>query len=131
MTVADTHAWVWWVGAPNRLSSAARERLDEAARDGGIHVSSISVWEVAALVRRGRLELTLELGDWLAACESLPYFRFVSVDNHVALQAELLPEELPEDPADRLILATANALGADVVTKDRAMRRYLGGRAVW
>jgi PIN domain nuclease of toxin-antitoxin system len=61
MIVLDTHAWVWWVGSPERLSESARKRIDEEAKGRSIYVSSISAWEVALLVARGRLQLTMEL----------------------------------------------------------------------
>ena len=40
--VLDTHAWVWWASDPDRLSVPARRAIEEAVREGGLLVSSIS-----------------------------------------------------------------------------------------
>lgn len=63
MIVLDTHAWVFWAGGSRQLSRAAAALIRGAIDDGSLHVSSISAWDVALLVKRGRLELTMEVGD--------------------------------------------------------------------
>lgn len=132
MIVLDTHAFVWWVAAPDRLPRKARARLDRAVEQGDtLRVSSISAWEVAMLVARGRLALTMEVGAWLAAAEALPMVEFVPVDNAVALRAVALPDSLPRDPADRLIAATALGLGATLVTGDERLRSYRSLPTLW
>lgn len=77
MTVLDTHVWVWWVSGSRELSERARRLIDAAARTADVYVSSISVWEVALLVVKDRLRLTLDVRDWTAKCEALPFLRFV------------------------------------------------------
>jgi PIN domain nuclease of toxin-antitoxin system len=128
--VLDTHAWVWWVAGDRRLSKAAGREIDRAMGGGALRVSSISAWEVATLVRRGRLELTMEVGDWIARTEALPFLRFVPVDNRIALRAVSL-EGLHDDPADRIIVATALSLGARLVTRDRRLRASRGVETIW
>jgi PIN domain nuclease of toxin-antitoxin system len=122
MIVLDTHVWVWWIGNPEKLSKRARDIVQQARKDDVIYLSSISVWEVTLLVAKGRLHLTMDVGDWIARSEALPFFHFLPVDNHIAQRAVLLPEPLHNDPADRMIIATAMSLGADLVTKDRKIR---------
>jgi len=75
------------------------------------------------LVRRGRLELTVPASDWIARCEALPFFSVVPIDARIALSATELPPH-HEDPADRVIVATARGLGATLVTKDERLRAY-------
>ncbi len=130
MTVLDTHAWVWWVSGDPRLSDRARHEIERAMGAGSLRVSSISAWEVAMLVARGRLELTMEVDDWVARSEALPFLAFVPVDNRIALRSVALAG-LHEDPADRIIVATALALGAQLVTRDRKLHGLPGLRAVW
>lgn len=129
--VLDTHAWVWWLASPEQLSQAARRAVSRAHRAGALFVSSVSVWELAMLVQRGRLELRLPLRQWVAYAESVPKVGFVPVDNRVALEAVLLPGEPPRDPADRMILATARILGAVLVTRDARLLAYPHVRALW
>jgi len=131
MIVLDTHAWIWWVSSPELLSKTAKKTIDEAITGKKIFISSISVWEVAILVARGRLELTMSPEDWIAASEALPFFDFVPVSNSIALKSVQLPGELHSDPADRIIIATAISLGAVLVTKDEKIRNYKYVKTVW
>ena len=57
MIVLDTHAWIWWVAVPDKLSARAHHAIDAAEALG---VCAISCWEVAMLVARRRLEFDRE-----------------------------------------------------------------------
>ncbi len=130
MIVLDTHAWVWWVTGDRRLSATAAGEIDHAMGAARLYASSISAWEVALLVRHGRLELTMEVADWIARSEALPFLTFVPVDHRIALRSVEL--DLPHpDPADRIIVATALSLGARLVTRDRKLRASDGVETVW
>ena len=131
MIVLDTHVWVWWVSGSGSLPRKVTTCLNEHRETGTIRVSSISVWEVAQLVERGRLELTMETEDWVARSEALPFLEFVPVDNRIAMRSTSLPGKLRTDPADRMIVATTLALGARLVTKDDKLRRYSHVDTVW
>ena len=51
---------------PERLSARAREAVDQAAKEGELYISSISVvWEVALLAERGRLRLAMDVSEWI------------------------------------------------------------------
>ena len=58
MIVLDTHTWVWWVSNPANISLPARKIIDSNIENDEILISSISVWEVALLVAKGRLQLS-------------------------------------------------------------------------
>ncbi len=131
MIVLDTHAWVWWIAGARELSRPARERIESLMGSGAIYISSISCWEIGTLVARGRLELTMDATDWIARCEALPYLNFTPVDNGIALRSTRLPPGIHDDPADRIIVATALSLGATLVTKDRRMRAYKPVNTLW
>ena len=131
MIVLDTHAWIWWVSNPEFLSEKAKQIIDEAVANRNVLISTISTWEVAMLVARGRLKLTMPPDDWVAASEALPFFDFVPVSNSIALKSVQLPGVLHNDPADRIIIATAISLGAVLVTKDENIRNYEHVKTVW
>jgi PIN domain nuclease of toxin-antitoxin system len=131
MIVLDTHAWIWWVSNPAFLSEKAKQVIDEAVTNRNVLISTISTWEVAMLVSRGRLKLTIRPDDWVAASEALPFFDFVPVSNSIALKSVQLPGVLHNDPADRIIIATAISLGAVLVTKDEKIRNYEHVKTVW
>lgn len=131
MIVLDTHAWVWFVSNPELLSSKATAAIEDAVSEKRVFISSISAWEVALLVARGRLELTMEVSEWVARSESLPFFQFVPVNNTIAVKSVVLPGSLHADPADRVIIATARSLGAPIITKDKRLRTYPHIETIW
>lgn len=131
MIVLDTHVWVWWMSGDKQLSRKAQDLLHAAQSHENIFVSSISVWELAQLSIRGRLQLTMDYRDWVTQAESLPFVHFVPVDNPIALKSVQLPSPLHQDPADRIIIATALILGATLLTKDSKIRQYPHVPTVW
>jgi PIN domain nuclease of toxin-antitoxin system len=131
MIVLDTHAWVWFVSNPELLSKKAKKSLDAAVEENDLLISSISAWEVALLVAKKRLTLTMELSDWIAKSEMLPFVKFIPVDNSVAVKSVNLPQPLHSDPADRIIIATAISLGVPLVTKDEKILKYPHVQTIW
>ena len=131
MILLDTHTWIWWLSSPEKLSEKARDVIEDARGKREIRISSMSVWEMAMLVAKGRLELAMDLNEWVVRCERLPFLTFVPVSNVIALKAVLLPVSVHPDPADRLIIATAQTLGATLVTKDRKIRNFKRVKTIW
>jgi PIN domain nuclease of toxin-antitoxin system len=131
LIVLDTHTWIWWVSSPEQVSREAREAIHQAVEREEVFISSISCWEVALLVRKGRLELTMSVEDWIARSEALPFVQFVPLNNRIALRSNQLPGEIHEDPADRIIVATALTLGAPLVSRDSKIRDYPHVATIW
>ena len=124
MIILDTHVWVWFVSNPELLSQKSKKAVNIAMEEKNMFISSISAWEVALLVSRKRLKLTMDTEDWISKSEMLPFLRFIPVDNSVAVKSVNLPEPLHNDPADRIIIATAISQGATLITKDEKILNY-------
>lgn len=131
MIVLDTHALLWWVDNPAQLSKQASEAIARAMMTKSVYVSCFTSWEIALLVERGRLNLALDVRDWLARCEQLPFLTFVPVSTAIAVASVRLPDFPHADPADRIITATTLSLGAQLVTKDEKLRSYQNVQTVW
>ena len=131
MIILDTHSLVWWVSGDSILSKKAKAAIARERNGGAIVVSSISAWEVAMLVARGRLVLSMGVSSWLAAAAQIEAVRFLPVDVDVAIESVDLPGEFHKDPADRMIVAMARKLAAPLVTKDERIRAYPHVRTVW
>ena len=139
MILLDTHALIWWANDDRlRLSANALAAIDEAiecaGRPGGssgLLVSAISCWEVAMLVNRGRLALSLDVERWLALLASHPAVRFLALDPAVAVAATRLPEPFHADPADRFLVAQARELGIPLLSADSKIRSYGHVRSLW
>lgn len=131
MIVLDTHAWLWWISNPEKLGAAAASSIEQAMTKNGILLSSISTWEIALLVDKGRLTLSIDVRDWVRKTESLPFVRFMPVDNTIALRSVSLPGAFHADPADRIITATALTTGMPLVTKDEKIRACSFIQTIW
>ncbi len=119
----DTHVWVWLADAPERVSPRCVDLVRRAQPAGWVHISPISVWEVAMLTRKGRLVLALDVRSWVRRTLASD-LRLAPLTPEIALDGGFLPEPVIGDPADRLLIATARALGGALVTRDRAILAY-------
>jgi PIN domain nuclease of toxin-antitoxin system len=131
MIVLDTHAWIWFISKPEVLSKKAKKAVAAAVKEKNVLVSSISAWEVALLVKKKRLELSMDVSDWVAKSENLPFIQFIPVSNSIAVKSVNLPQPLHPDPADRIIIATALSTGAAIVTKDKKISDYSHVKTIW
>jgi PIN domain nuclease of toxin-antitoxin system len=123
----DTHALVWALGEPDRLSSRARTTIADQATV--VFVSLTSAWELAILQSLDHVRLKMPLAT-------------LFTEGLAALRFQLLPIRLPyvagvanlprhhRDPFDRLLVATALAERLTVVSADREFKRY-GVPVLW
>lgn len=134
MIVLDTHTLVWWAADDSRLSDSAREAIASAqgsTTDSRILFSAITAWEIAMLLRRGRLVLSMELYQWLRTVKSIAGVEVVPLSDQVAIESTRLPGDFHKDPADRFIVALARQLNVPIVTADRKIRDYPHVQAIW
>lgn len=130
MIILDTHAWVRWLHpeANAKLPDKLRTWLETTAAP--LAVSVISTLEVAQLVKQGRLELPLTLPNWYDAALAESGIRCLPITPTIAHASTRLPE-IHKDRADRIIIATAQAHGARLVTADQSVQRYPDLETIW
>ena len=131
MIVVDTHALVWWVNGDECLSSNAKAAIEGELDGGKIIVSAISAWEIAMLVERERLVLSMDVGSWLATVADIEAVQFMPVDVEIGVKSVALPGDFHKDPADRMIVATARKLAVPLVTKDEKIQAYAHVKTIW
>ena len=122
--VLDTHVLVWLVDDDKRLLPGAATRVERAAAAGVVHIPAIAIWEIGLLESKGRLTLTMPIGEWVARALALPGVQLAPLTPDVALDASRLPGQFHGDPADRIIVATARRLQGVLVTADRSILAY-------
>lgn len=123
-SVLDTNALVWAFEAAPMLGAKARRVIDEAVLEGTACVSAISFWELAIKVRKGKLGLTRDLRDWRANVLRLGV-REIPVDGIIGIASNEL-RDFHDDPADRIIAATALTMGGSLVTSDAKLLAWKG-----
>ena len=131
MIVLDTHTWIWFISKPEVLSKRAKKAVSAAVKEKSVLISSISAWEVALLVIKKRFTLSLDVNDWIAKSEGLPFIQFIEISNAIAIKSVNLPQPLHPDPADRIIIATALSAGVPLVTKDKKLLNYPHVKTIW
>ena len=113
----DTHALLWALVEPARLSATAIDAIE--AHDNDVYVSIVSPWEMAIAKARGRMDPPDDLQEQLDQRR----FRLLPV----TLQHTRMVESLPHhhrDPFDRMLVVQAQVEGLTIVTVDRLLRRY-------
>lgn len=120
----DTHIVLWWLGDIDRLSAAQVRTLKQADADGErIGVAAVTLWEIAKLVERGRIQLTQPVDIILDAIERHPAMELLPLTARVALESTRLGDRVPSDPTDQLIIATARVHALRLVTSDDRIRK--------
>jgi PIN domain nuclease of toxin-antitoxin system len=131
MILLDTHILVWWVdGDTNRLSRKARQALEQHGKRNELLVTSISIFEITTLERRGRLRFEVSASEWLAQVRRLPEYRIEPLTDEIAERAGQFGDSFPGDPADRMIAATALLRDVPLVTYDEKLRTS-GLKTIW
>ena len=118
--LVDTCAIIWLATGDRKLSQFARDAMRDAEL---LCFSSISIWEIARLVKTGDLEIPVtsaRLADMLVERYDM---KELPITNSIALRSSALPE-IHKDPADRFIIATALLNEFTVVTGDHRFAEY-------
>ncbi len=122
MIVLDTHVLIWDALAPDRLSEPARTAIAQANQSDGIIICDISVWEIAMLLQKGRVQVKTDPLTFINLVLQANKAHVQVITPHIAILATQFPAHLNQDPADRLIAATTLAEKATLVTADRNLR---------
>ena len=117
MMLLDTHVLVWLDEGSQRLGNQSLSSIDAALKIGELGVSVISFWEVAMLVNKRRLEIQMDLKLWRRSLLENG-LREIPLTGEMAIHSALL-DGFHGDPADRMIVSTAQYLNAELVTADK------------
>jgi len=120
----DTHYWIWLLAEQERLTSSSVTLIQDASDHRDLLVSAISVWEVALLESKARIQLHKSCRQWVDEALATPGLTLTPLSPPIAIESTRLPGEFHGDPADRIIVATARSLGARLLTSDKNIRAY-------
>ena len=130
--ICDTHIPIFFQDAPNHLSTLARQTFEQGIDDGQLALADISLWEIAMLFDRGRLnpQALTTPNEYIAdlitgyGLKILP----ITVEIAVIARGSLF---VHGDPADRLIAATAIQHKASLLTKDEKLHAIPRLETLW
>jgi PIN domain nuclease of toxin-antitoxin system len=116
-----------WLTHGDPMSAASRQAIRAAqASHAGVYVSAITGWEVAALVSKGRYRLFVPAKVWFSRLLELNGVRLAAATPDLLIASAFLPGDPPNDPADRIIAATARLHGFLVISRDQRLVSYAG-----
>jgi PIN domain nuclease of toxin-antitoxin system len=122
----DTHVLLWWLGAPDKISKAARHTLQNS--EVRVYVSAAVAWEIAIKVNLGKLVANEVVAGFPGIVQAKGFYRLAISTDH-ALRAGLLPLH-HADPFDRMLVAQSQALNCPIVSADARLDHY-GVRRIW
>jgi PIN domain nuclease of toxin-antitoxin system len=117
----DTQAWLWMLGAPERLNEEATQLVGDTTND--LLLSSASSWEIAIKWSLGKLELPEPPEDFVPGRLRSSGVTAIPIEHSHALRVTSL-EPHHRDPFDRLLIAQALVENVPILTADPVFADY-------
>ena len=118
----DTCA-VIWIANNQPLREPANSELS-STYDQGLYVSPMTAWEMAQLIAKGRLALSIDPQIWFKRLFESPDIFQAQLTTSVLISSTTIPNLPITDPVDRILIATARAYGFTLVTRDQEILKY-------
>lgn len=117
----DTSAWLDAFAAPELLKPSVRKLL---TGEPFVHVSAISLVEIASKEAKGDLVFGMALQKWFQLALAKGRVKVLEITPDISIDATRLPDWSREDPADQIIVATARIHGLKILTSDVKILKY-------
>jgi PIN domain nuclease of toxin-antitoxin system len=119
----DTHIWYWFVGGDKTLPAKVIDVINQAALEDSLYLAAISVWEIAMMENKGRIQFQIPILQWIEeALKNVP-IQLLALHPAIAVESCHL-DDLHGDPADRMIVATARVENLTLITRDIKIQNY-------
>ena len=115
----DTHVLIWYLNGDDELGGAVRKKITYAIHENNVHLAAISLWEIGMLSKKQRVVLEMPYLEWINKGLEATRINIVELSPAIANESCDLPGKFHEDPADRMIVATARVENLTLVTRDR------------
>ena len=129
MILLDTQATVWLAYEPGKLSRAANTAIVQARKETGVAISDKTLWELAMMFSRKRIDIGMDLLEFLRETEH--FCTVLPVNSAIAARSVQFGRSFPSDPADRIIAATAIVYGLPLITADVQIRKSGEVQCIW
>jgi PIN domain nuclease of toxin-antitoxin system len=122
MILLDTNAIVFDALQPARLSRKARRLIEQAHGRNELACCDISLWEIAMLVSKGRLDPGVSTLEFIKLVLTARSIQVLAINPEIAGMSVTLGDAIGLDPADRLVAATAIHHRATLITTDNSLK---------
>lgn len=131
MLILDTCAIVFDALAPGRLSKKAAVAITQADNAGALACCDISLWEIAMLISKGRLEPGTDPQKFIQLVLAARDIKVLPITPEIAARSAQ-PQFCPHgDPADRIIAACTIINKSKLVTSNQKLATVAGLHIVW
>ncbi|MCD6269826.1 MAG: type II toxin-antitoxin system VapC family toxin [Deltaproteobacteria bacterium] len=127
----DTHTWIWWNMNPQKLSKKVKEIIGKSDLYDEMLLSAISPWEFSKLLEKKRIGISCNPEDWINVALDMPKLRIIPLSPILSYRSTVLPQPFHNDPADQIIVATARAENATLLTKNEKIHAYENVKSLW
>ncbi|MEH2459444.1 type II toxin-antitoxin system VapC family toxin [Nostoc sp.] len=127
--VLDTCALIWWSLDPARLSEPAKEACNYMERDKNGLVPSTSIWEIAIKIKNQKLDLGVNLNEYVVTLKKSSAVKIVPIDENIWIESVNL-EWGHRDPVDRVVVALARSNQAAIITADKEIANFYS-EVIW
>jgi len=117
--ILDTHVLLWSLLQPEELSEEIKYHISSAQENDQLFLCSISLWEIAMLKFKRRINIYEPIKDFLESITNISGLSIKDISPEIAAQTILLIDDFHGDPADRIIAATTMCNGATLLTRDQ------------
>ena len=131
MIIMDTCAMIYDALSPELLSKRALKAISEAERKDRLACSDISLWEVAMLVEKGRLDPGTDSLSFIRLAVAARSIKVLPINPEIANLAASSQRFRHHDPADRIIAATTMHYKGSLVTSDGKIQAVQGLKTIW
>ncbi|MCA9429501.1 MAG: type II toxin-antitoxin system VapC family toxin [Candidatus Omnitrophica bacterium] len=114
----DTHIRIWYLYGSDRITEQTKTIMESTSSD--CWISPISVREIGVLTMKGKITLESDLRDWVERTLSILPLRIAPLNLEISIRSCEI-DLATGDPADHIILATAEVLDLHLITADQAL----------
>lgn len=131
MILMDTCTIIWDALKRSKLSDKAVSAIEKADNHNTLIISDISIWEISMLIKKKRLEVDTTATIFLNLFLQSRNISVQSISPEIAEQSVNFDQCINNDPADRIIAATAIIKNAEIVTADKNLRASNMLNTIW
>jgi PIN domain nuclease of toxin-antitoxin system len=130
--VADTHAIIWYLVEPERLSLVALDALEGLISVGEpVYISAISLIEICYLIEKRCIASDLFQRILAVINDPTPSLVVVLIDMAISVAVRNIDRDTVPDMPDRIIAATALHLNLPLITRDQKIRSAGAIITIW
>lgn len=131
MIIMDTCAIIWDALQKDKLTKKAKTVISKADASGELFICDISIWEIAMLAKRKRIEVDDTAANLVRLFLESRNITVMPITPEIAELSVNLGPEINNDPADRIIVATSIIKQAPIVTADTNLRDARMVETIW